>query len=179
VIALVAALVLVAVAVAWLLGPGEENGDGPGNGNAGAGAPIAAGPVQDFDPHGDDVEHTDQIALATDGITTTAWTTENYSTTLQAQKEGVGLLFDLQEEVEVGEIEITASPRMAFEVRAGTEAGTTETDFTTVADEQRAATGVTRVELGPDAGRYWLIWITEFPTGSGSGAIFEVRFLEP
>jgi hypothetical protein len=44
---------------------------------------------------------------------------------------------------------------------------------------QEASEGVTRVELGPDAGRYWLIWITEFAPGSGEGAINEVRFLEP
>jgi hypothetical protein len=181
VIALVVALVLVAVGIAWLLGTGEEGGGAPGNGNGEVGAPISVGPVQDFDPPpgGDGTEHRDQISLATDGDTTTAWTTENYSTPLQAQKEGVGLLFDLQDEVEVGQIEIRGSPGMTFEVRSGTETGTTQDDFTTVVSGQQAADGITSVELGPDAGRYWLIWITEFAAGSGEGAIYEVRFLEP
>jgi serine/threonine-protein kinase len=178
VIALVVALVLVAVAVAWLLGPGDEGGNGSEEPGGGEG-PIRIAAVQDFDPPpGDGIEHSEEVDLARDRNNETAWTTEFYDVSIQDLKEGVGLVFDLGEEVEVGEVAITATPGMTFELRGAAEAGTTQNDFTLFTTEEAAA-GTTTVELGPDAARFWLVWITELPGESGEGEIYEVRFLEP
>jgi serine/threonine-protein kinase len=178
VIALVVALVLVAVAVAWLLGPGEVGDDGseePGGG----GAPIRISAVQDFDPEpGDGSEHSEEVDLARDRNPQTAWTTENYDVPLGDLKEGVGLVFDLGDEVEVGEVEINASPGTAFELRGSADLGSTANEFTLFASEE-AATGATTVELDSESGQYWLVWITDLPDQTGDASIFEVRFLEP
>ncbi|MGH2807942.1 MAG: protein kinase domain-containing protein [Actinomycetota bacterium] len=178
VIALVVALILVAVAIAWLLGPADDSGTG--GDSTGATTPIDISEVADFDPHGNDgEEHSEQVGAAMDGDASSAWTTENYNTPLKDQKPGVGLVFDLGEEAEVGEIQVIGAPGMTFELRSSNEFGDTETEFERIETEQ-AVDGVTTIEVDAETAQYWLVWITHLPGDEpGAAAINEVRFFGP
>jgi eukaryotic-like serine/threonine-protein kinase len=55
--------------------------------------PLRADAAHDFDPLGDDHEHSDQVGLAVDSQPDTSWTTETYQDA-QLGKAGVGLYVD-------------------------------------------------------------------------------------
>lgn len=180
----VIAAIAVTVALALFLASviGEEEGplgggaeDNPNGGGQRAQIDVAA--VTDFDPHGGDGEHPDEAPNAIDGDASTAWTTQTYNASLEAQgKPGVGLLFDLGEEVDVTEVSITASPGMDIEVRAANEERGDETGFEQIAAESGTPS---KLDLSFDAtsGRYWLLWITSLTEqGGGRASIYEVEF---
>jgi hypothetical protein len=134
----------------------------------------------DFDPYGGDGEHPELVPNLTDGDPSTAWTTSHYSAPLQAQKPGVGVLFDLGSSQEVGRVEIDfGSPGAKVELRAGDTASPNEQGFSMV----KAIDSVSASENIDTSGtkaRYWLVWITELPGGVGGNAsIDEVRFFGP
>ncbi|MBI4884994.1 MAG: protein kinase [Actinobacteria bacterium] len=109
---IVGGLLLIAFIVAlvlWVTIGRDDPASEPGANSSGA--PEAAGDtidlgtdlgptqiiaVQTFDPEGTDTsENDDQIAAATDGDTTTGWTTLCYSNRFLSGKTGVGLVADL------------------------------------------------------------------------------------
>ena len=148
---------------------------------AGGGEPTTLKPqgAVDFDPAGGDGEHPGEVPNAYDGDPTTAWTTSSYSDPLQAQKPGVGLLFDLGASEEIGRLEVvTDTPGIALEIRSGNQAGTSETNFETLESVSEAAARQD-IEVTGKA-RFWLVWITQLPGGGGgSASINEVRFFAP
>ena len=156
-------------------GSGSRNGGRTADGG-GAGTALNIQEVIDFDPHGTGGEHGDDAHLAADGDKSTAWATEDYNDPLQVLKAGVGLVFDLGESVEVDRVEISGALG-AFELRSGAESGGDETSFEVVA-EGDALDGSTEIDAGASGGRYWLVWITELPGGTGSASISEVVFFE-
>lgn len=178
-------LILAGVALAFLV-PRllERANEGGGPGTEGSnGQPTSAAleirSVDDFDPPpGDGEEHSSETDLVRDGNESTSWETENYSTSLEAQgKPGVGLIMDLGEPVEVGEIEVvTSTPGLSYELRAASDLGTTADEFEMIQAVPSAQTSE-RVDVGGTEERYWLLWITELPGGGGgSAAVSEVRF---
>lgn len=177
-LAIAAVVVVLAFALPLLLGGDEEptSTEGDGNGTpATATEPISIATAEDFDPYGDNEEHSEDVALAFDGNETTAWETENYSSPLEAQgKDGVGVVFDLGESVDVGAIEL-AGDLGDFEVRYADELSPDLNAFE-LANEGNDA----RIELGePIAARYWLVWITNLPNDIGTASIAEVVFNGP
>ena len=156
--------------------PGGNRGNGGGGGNGA----ISVERVSDFDPYGDGEEHADEAALAADGNTSTEWTTENYTSSLELQnKPGVGLVFDLGESVEVGSVEVTGSSDLALELRASDELGENEQAFDEV-DSATATGDVETFEADGATARYWLLWITSLPNDAGgSASIAEVEFGAP
>lgn len=176
----IAALVItLAVAVPALLGDAEEGSSGEPSSN-GDEAPAAADPIaiasaQDFDPEGDDEEHSEDVALSYDGDDGTAWATENYSSPLDAQgKAGVGLVFDLGQSQEVGTIEVTGELG-DFELRYADELEA-EADAFEIADDGDDPI----IELDdPLEARYWLVWITTLPNDTGAASIAEIGFSGP
>lgn len=176
-------LLLGAVAVAAILlidASGERTGGDGGGGDGGASrrpATVEVADAYDFDPYGGDGEHPELVDATIDGDAASEWTTSSYNDPLPEVKPGVGLLFDLGDDVEVAEVEIVSpTPGYAVEIRAGDRAPDSEQDL-----EEVAAAGSAQETYRVDvdrAARYWLIWITGFPGGAGGSAeIAEVRFV--
>lgn len=153
--------------------PAVEDGGGD---NADA-SDVEVASVTDFDPHGGDGEHPDEVDNTIDGDESTAWTTQTYSASLEVLgKPGVGLLFDLGDEVQVESVSLVGSPGMDVELRVADEPGDDETAFEEVASRDGAPESY---ELSFDAtsGRYWLVWITKLSgEGGGRSSIYEVAF---
>ena len=180
VVVLVVIVVLVAVAAAWLLSERESEGPRAERRGGGGAEEIPIEAVDDFDPPpGDGDEHATETALAWDGNGTTSWSTEDYRDPFEVLgKNGVGLVFDLGAPTEVGAIDLdTASPGMDIEIRAADEIPTDETGFALV-DELTGVSSEETFEV-EDGARYWLVWITALPDGTGTGTITEVRFFAP
>lgn len=154
-------------------GPGDTANQ---NGGGGTEA-IEVASVTDFDPHGGDGEHPEEVENAVDGDESTAWTTSNYSASLELQgKPGVGLLFDLGEASEVERVSIVGSPGMDLELRVADEEGADENAFERVASQTDTGESF---DLTFDAttGRHWLVWITKLsPEGGGRASLYEVAF---
>lgn len=150
----------------------QENGDD----NQGA-SELEVASVTDFDPHGGDGEHPNEVENAIDGDDSTAWTTQTYSASLELQrKPGVGLLFDLGDEVEVEAVSIGGSPGMDVQLRAADETGDDETAFEQVASRTGTPQSY-ELAFEPTSGRYWLVWITTLSgEGGGKASIYEVTF---
>ena len=181
--ALLPLVVLVALAVmAAFLIPELIEGDDvlrndEGRPRTATGASLEVTAIDDFDPPpGDGVEHPDELPAAIDGDPSTFWSTESYSTPLEDQKDGVGLLLDLGEDVIVDGLEIsTTTPGFTFEIYAASEPSDGLGGYALVADEATAeATSSVGLEKPAEA-RYLLVWITSLPgSGSGNATVTEV-----
>jgi predicted Ser/Thr protein kinase len=138
--------------------------DGSG-GSSAATTPIRLTAVADRDPLGDDVEHPEEVALATDGQFETYWTTENYRS---FDKPGVGIVLDAGREVEPESLTIrTDTEGYTAHIRAGDdESG----PFDRVSPGLPVTDGLT-FELTNAKARYFVIWITDL---SGSAHVNEV-----
>lgn len=129
---------------------------------------------RDFDPLGDQEEHSEDVFAAVDGNPGTYWSTESYDAGLG--KAGVGLLFDLGQSRAVKAAVLTSdTPGMRVELRAADDPP--DSAAMTTIGAPADADGVTRLEAEGRRARYWLVWITELPEALGSAHIAEVRFL--
>lgn len=183
IVRVVLAIAAVVAAALFLANLADEPGGSPADRGGSAGseedgaAPLEIESVTDFDPHGGDGEHPDEAPLAADGDTSTAWTTQSYSASLELlDKPGVGLVFDLGDAGAVEEVTITGSPGMDIEVLYADEVGGDETEFERAAEA--SSTGNESVmDTGGAEGRYWLVWITALSQeGGGQASISEVEF---
>jgi eukaryotic-like serine/threonine-protein kinase len=162
-------------------GGSGNGGRGGGGGSGGSGSnAIEVASVVDFDPQGTGGEHPDEVGLAVDGNPSTAWTTEDYQDPLSALgKDGVGLVFDLGDEVEVASVEVQGCDGCGLLIGHGPEAGSAASDFETV-DETESAGDPESFEFDAVADRYWLVFVTLLPGGGGgSASISEVTFGGP
>jgi hypothetical protein len=183
-------LVIAAVALVFLAvnlteeDPAERDrsrSEQEGGGGAGGGSKSLEATATDFDPHSDDgEEHSAEAPLAVDGDDATAWGTSSYQAPLSVIKPGVGLLFDLGEAREVGEVEVRlGTPGASFELRAGDSADGDETAFELLEGVEQAQ-AVSSIDAEGATYRYWLVWITDLPGGGGGRAsIAEVTFIGP
>ena len=146
-----------------------------GEGKVEAGAPLAVAAVESFDPEGDGVEHPDETALAADGSSSTAWSTETYQTQdFAGLKSGAGLVFDLGRRAMVVRVRIqTPTPGLSYDLARADRPGSSRADFETVESVSGAGQHTTITPGAP--GRYWLLWITQLPEG-GSAEVSEVSF---
>ena len=178
VLLLVGAVVLLAVGATWLL---SEEDDSPNRSSGGRqgdpGTALSVTRVTDFDPPpGDGSEHPERVGAATDGDVASTWTTETYDDGFGGVgKEGVGLIFDLGTETDVAAVTVTGTPGLSIEIRTSdAPPASAHTDMELV-DESSGVEEETTFEFDA-TGRYWLIWISELPGGSGTGEIAEVGF---
>ncbi|MGH2755953.1 MAG: protein kinase domain-containing protein, partial [Actinomycetota bacterium] len=185
VVMLVVGAIVVAIAVAALIGTASDDPDDAGGAGTqtssgdDAGGAIRPVTASDFDPEGGDGEHPELVADAFDGNASTSWHTQDYSTAISTQKEGVGLTFDLGETRDVAAVEILFDrPGYSVELRAANDQGASQDDYELV-DSTTSADEETRFDIEHGA-RHWLVWITDLPGGeAGTGYIAEVRFLGP
>ena len=135
--------------------------------------PIKA--VTAYDPYGDGHENNRMVGLATDGIASTAWTTEHYSSTLAAlDKAGVGLVLDAGSAVTLHQLGLTtATPGFTAEIQAGS---SPTGPFTPVSAPQTVGAQA-RFDITAGPYRYYVIWITDLPPPNHTGyaAVNEVR----
>jgi len=171
---LVAATLLVALAlVVAFVGVRDRTHRGTGTaGAAGAGlAQIAlrADAAQDYDPLGDDVEHADQTAFATDNNPRTTWTTETY-TAGDLQKPGVGIALDASPGAVVEQLRIrTPTPGFDAEVYVAADAlpgSVPDPGWKLVATASDVSARQTvALDTAGQRSRYVLLWITQLPPG--------------
>jgi eukaryotic-like serine/threonine-protein kinase len=161
-------------------GNGNENGGRENGGGSGDEATIEVQSVTDFDPQGTGGEHPDEVNLAVDGNPSTAWTTENYQDPLSALgKDGVGLVLDLGESVEVGTVEVQGCDGCGLEIGHASEPASDASGFEMV-DETDVAGDPETFDLDRVSDRYWLVFVTTLPGGGGgSASISEVTFGGP
>jgi eukaryotic-like serine/threonine-protein kinase len=159
---------------------GHTNTESPGGAGNPGGQVIAPKAVTAFDPEGDGSEHQELADLVKDGNATTGWHTQTYTSPLQGQKPGVGLLFDLGSSVAVDQVRIASqTPGYSFELRAADQLGSSEASFGVVQTTDDAA-GSQDVTFQAATHRYWLLWITSLPGGgAGTAYINEVKFFGP
>ena len=161
-------------------GDRNENGGQGGGGGSGNGGTIEVQSVTDFDPQGDGSEHPDEVNLAIDGDSSTPWTTENYQDPLSALgKDGVGLVLDLGDSVEIASVEVQGCGDCGLQVGHASEAASDATGFEMV-DDTEAAGDPETFDFDPVSDRFWLVFITTLPGGGGgSASISEVTFGGP
>lgn len=181
VILLIAGAIVAATVIASLVRVADEGpreGDRGGGGNNPGGGRIEIQEARDFDPDGGGGEHPESVPLAFDDDPATSWTTENYHDPLDAQgKQGVGLVFDLGEATEVGEVKVDFDAAgYGVELRAADSQGASADDFEVVASTDSSDQEHVFATDGHEA-RYWLVWITELQGGTGRGEIAEVSFV--
>jgi eukaryotic-like serine/threonine-protein kinase len=147
---------------------------------------VSASDVYDpTDPGGGD--HATDAPLASDGDLTTAWSSEPYPTAdFGGEKDGIGLVFDLQQPVEVRGVVIEL-------VRGGLDVEIYASDELPDVEEGLEGWGAIRAlqtdirprqpfQLTPTTKRYWMVWITGLsPSASGeyTAEVAEVQFLKP
>jgi serine/threonine-protein kinase len=144
---------------------------------------VARTSAKDYDPLGDDEEHTGQAHLAVDRDIGTAWSTETYSQGLEgAPKEGVGIYVDAKPGVEATRLDVqTPAPGWRAEVFAAPpggvpesiESGWTRLGGGLVRREQQRFT----LDTGGERHRYYLVWITKLPPEESRVEISELTLL--
>ena len=171
---LVLAATAAALAIVLLTGDDgrERSADAPAAGSA-----IELEGAADFDPEGGDGEHADEVGLAIDGLPSTSWPTETYTTGTDfdaAGKAGVGLIVDAGEPVAGASLEVrSVEAGWTFEVY-GAASGPPDSleDWGEPISEQVAAETEQTVELtATEESRYYLIWITELAPADGGGRV--------
>ena len=163
-------LLLAAVAAAALWGGLPGDGGAPADdGAAETSGPVRLSAVRAWDPQGDDREHDDTALQATDGSMDTFWRTERYRDGLAGVgKEGVGLVLDAGEDVELGRLVVrTSTPGFTAEVHAG---ATADGPFDRVVSPSQTVGETAEFPIEGAAARYYLLWITEL-----SGPRAEIR----
>ena len=182
-LAAIATLVISLIVVALnSLGPkpstGESTAPSPaasesqGTSEAGAVVPVAS--AKDFDPRADNgngEEHADQAKNAIDGDAGTGWSTVKYWTSaMGGEKPGVGLVLDLGQPVQIGEVELTfAAAGENVELRVPAKEATDkapmdrQAQWKAVANAEGAAEKTVLKPSEPVTSRYLLVYLTKLP----------------
>jgi eukaryotic-like serine/threonine-protein kinase len=138
--------------------------DSPGG--AAAGAPVTLQGVASYDPPpGDNEEHSERVADATDGDLATYWTTESYRA---FSKPGVGLVLEAGGAPAALTL-TTDTPGFTAEIRAG---NSPDGPFDTTVGDSKTSSATTAWELDKTDARYFVVWITEL---DGRAHVNEVR----
>ncbi|MEU0146601.1 serine/threonine protein kinase [Streptomyces sp. NPDC006288] len=155
----------------------DSSGD---DNNAEPSKPVTIAGAQDYDPLGDGSEKPASTGNTYDGDANSYWNTDGYySADFGKLKKGVGVVLDLGEVKEVGNVDVSfLGGKTSAELRA-TEASSVPQmpdGFTEVAKGSG-----TKVSLKPDKpvkARYLLVWLTQLPpSGDGNyrGKISDIK----
>jgi serine/threonine protein kinase len=158
-LAALAALVAAAVTagVVGLRGPGGRRS--PSSGDRAPASNVSLRAVADFDPYSSDhSEHPEAVPYATDGNTSTYWTTEHYNGGLG--KPGVGIVLDAGRTVDPGRITlVTDTPGFTASIRT---LSSPSAGAPGPSDSVGAVVGKTQTfDLEGRSSRYFLLWITD------------------
>jgi tRNA A-37 threonylcarbamoyl transferase component Bud32 len=135
--------------------------------------------AEDFDPlSADKHEHPDQTSYVVDGIPSTTWSTEGYSSG-SLQKAGVGIIVDADPGVPARQLEVR-TPTPGFQatvyVAAGSTPPTAPPQGWTAVSATRMVASREKFDLdtaGHSFSRY-LVWITKLPPNAERAQISEI-----
>ena len=163
-------VILAAVIVGALLALRDSGGNT--GGSAVGTKRVALTALSGYDPEGSGVEHDDVARLATDGITSTAWDTEHYSSQeFGGLKTGVGLLVDAGQATALKRLTVvTDTPGFTAVVKAGNSSSGPFADVSA----SRTVNGQTTFALHGQAARYYVLWLTLLPPGNDHADVNEV-----
>jgi tRNA A-37 threonylcarbamoyl transferase component Bud32 len=164
----VLALAAAAIAAVVVISSGDFFGGGGGEQGEAKAKPIVVQSATDFDPDGDGTEHSEEVGFAIDGNpTSSAWTTETYTTGPTVSKEigpsGVGLYLDAGNEVRARTLEVrSADPGWDLEVYGAAGAPPEDLDgWTRIGGAVDLNTQQSvPLDTGGQPYRYYLLWIT-------------------
>jgi putative peptidoglycan lipid II flippase len=140
-------------------------------------SPLTVAGVSSYDLEstgGNGEENEEQAPRAIDGDPATAWTTVNYTSSMESQgKSGVGIVLDLGADHTVTSVELTLlTAGGKVELRAAAEGSTAIPDsidgFTVFAQQDSPAIDLTLAPTAPVVTRYVLVWFTELPPYQGA-----------
>ena len=167
-------IVAITLGTVYLISSGELGDGGAGDvlDDTSDAAPVTLASATDFDPVGDDEEHSDEVDFAIDDDPESAWTTEDYEQP-DYGKEGVGLIIEAEEPIAPAAVEITTpDPGWAMTLYGANEPAESLDGWTEL--EQVESIGDTeRLVFDGDGQsfRYFLIWsTTPAETDDGWGA---------
>jgi len=130
--------------------------------------PVAVVSATAYDPLGDGTEHDEEDGNAIDGDGATSWVTEDYSSELERQKPGVGLVLDLGETRTVAALDLQLlAAGGTVELRAALEDATEQPaaldDYALIATQAEPEIEVTLTPDAPVRSRFLLVWFTRLP----------------
>ena len=133
--------------------------------NGGGGSPVRLSAVKAYDPDGGGGgEHDSDALYATDGSSTTYWTTEHYNTQdFGGLKDGVGLVLNTRGSEALKKLTVASdTPGFTAVVKAGSSAQTARIDSGEQTVEHK-----TTFELKGLSGSVYVLWITRLaPEGA-------------
>jgi hypothetical protein len=162
-VALLALAALAVIAAAAIALRGNDSGE-PGRSSettAGGAAAVTLSAVGGYDPNGDATEHDSDAAKATDGDSTTYWTTEHYGNQdFGGLKDGVGLVLNAPQSVALEKLTVTSdTPGFTAIVKAGSSPQSAQNDSST-----QTVNGNTTFDLNGLTGSVYVLWITRLAT---------------
>jgi len=136
------------------------------------GDPVNLAGITSYDPQGDNDERNDIVDQAIDGDPDTAWNSHTYLTPNWGNlKDGVGLVVDLGDSTEVGEVEILfPQGDYGAEVLVGEDP--TPEGATRIGQDDAASGTWTVTAEEPVTGRYVIIWFDRAWTGPGGEIVY-------
>jgi serine/threonine-protein kinase len=141
--------------------------------------PIRATAVSVFEQGGSGADHPEELSLATDGSSSSAWFTEHYATAdFGSLKSGSGIVLRVPSSAAVRGLTVRfAEAGVAAKIYAG------DSESSLLQQHAQATTGsaprLWRVQLdAPIHAKYWLVWITKLAPDGGSyrAGIADVHF---
>ncbi len=170
VLAALIAIGAVIAALVWHSGTGVFSIDHPGGSGAGGVVPLHG--VGAHDPYGTNGENGAVAKLATDGVASTYWSTEQYYDAPNLDKPGVGLVLDAGKSVQLHELGIASgTPGFTAEIRAG---NSMSGPFPDVVSSPQQAGARTTFAIGGGPHRYYEVWITRLGQGFNTAQINEI-----
>jgi eukaryotic-like serine/threonine-protein kinase len=177
--------------IADQLGERTQRGTGPGTSTPAPGEEIVSvkrTSANDFDPLGDDKEHTEEARLAVDQDPDTAWTTEEYQnntlTKPNGDPPGVGLYVDAEPSVNGRRLEIqTPTPGWTMEIYGTRSEPTDEWPSEIWTELGGGKVEKSKQSFDLDTAdrryRYYLVWITALPPNAGQVEITQLTLSAP
>lgn len=148
-------------------------------------SPLSVSTVTSWQPAASNgnAENTSSAPNVIDGDPSTSWSTDTYrdqfGTGPSAYKAGIGLMFTLDGEQEVREVELSSRDDIRFEIRSADTATPTSLDDTTRLGSGRTSDGTATVEIrNPREAGYLLVWITRLDTAGPSAYNAEITEVE-
>ncbi len=140
---------------------------------------ISIASVATFDPEGDQKENDQEVALATDGQTATAWTTEAYFNPTTAPKHGVGLILDLGKPARIARVDITSPDRgWDAQIYVASPAAATLAGWGSVRATGTNLGTTARIGLATKPpGQFVLVWFTKLPRSPEASPDGRARFV--
>ena len=161
-------------------GPGKVSATPVGTKNVS----VASAAAHDYDPLGDDQEHSEEAPRVVDRDPGTVWTTESYRDGIEgAGKPGVGIYVDAKPKVAAVELQVqTPDPGWKATIYA---APAGDVPHSVPGGWKKLAGGTVdssdqrfKLDTGGTAYRYYLVWITQLPPDSERAEISEIRLFE-